>query len=90
MSEMLGMQIRCFSFYRPVKEVYYYNIQIPEALNAYSLQFFTFAEQVDEQTELEIKYIADFKHRWNYAYPDYRTLIRYPRNSDFDSPVFMD
>lgn len=79
MSEMLGMPIRCFSFHRPVKEIYYYNIQVPEALNAYSPQFFTFAEQVDEHTELEVKYIADSKHRWNYAYPDYQTLMKYSK-----------
>lgn len=79
MSEMLGMQINCFSFHRPVKEVYYYSIQIPNTFNAYSPAFFTFAEQVDEQTELEVKYIADSKHRWNYAYPDYQTFMRYPK-----------
>lgn len=34
---------------------------------------------MDEQTELEVKYIADSKRRWNYAYPDYQTFMRYPK-----------
>ena len=76
MSEMLGMKIDTYSFHRPVKEIYYYDISIPGTINAYSSDFFTYAENVDEHTALQVKYIADSKHRWNYGYPDYGTLMK--------------
>lgn len=79
MSEMLGMKIDAYSFHRPVKEVYYYDISIPNTINAYSSEFFSYAENVGENTELDVKYIADSKHRWNYGYPDYDTLMRYKK-----------
>lgn len=79
MSEMLGMKIDSYSFHRPVKEIYYYDIDIPGTVNAYSPQFFTYAENVTEDTPVEVKYLADSKHRWNYGYPDYETLMRYPK-----------
>lgn len=79
MSEMLGMNIDRYSFHRPAKEVYYYNISIPNTINAYSKEFFTFADTVDENTVLDVKYIADSKHRWNYGYPNYETLMAFPK-----------
>lgn len=79
MSEMLGMDINSYSFHRPVKEVFYYNISIPYTINAYSKEFFTFAENVKEDDVLEVKYIADSKHRWNYGFPDYETLIKHKK-----------
>lgn len=79
MSEMLGMNIDTYSFHRPVKEVYYYDISIPNTINAYSKDFFTYAENVTDDMKLEVKYIADSKHRWNYGYPDYETLMKYPK-----------
>lgn len=79
MSEMLGREVNTYSFHRPVKEVYYYNISIPYTINAYSKEFFSFAENVDENTVLDVKYIADSKHRWNYGYPDYETLMKYKK-----------
>lgn len=79
MSEMLGMPVTVYSFHRPVKEVYYYNIRIEGTFNAYSPEFFTYAENVGEDTQLEIKYIADSKHRWNYGYPNFETFRLYPK-----------
>lgn len=76
MSEMLGMEVNSYSFHRPVKEVYYYNISIPYTTNAYSKEFFTYGENVQEGDMLEVKYIADSKHRWNYGYPDFNTLMK--------------
>ena len=79
MSEMLEMPINIYSFHRPVKEVYYYNISIPHTINAYSSHFFSYAETIDENTKLDVKYIADSKHRWNYGYPDYDTLMKHKK-----------
>lgn len=79
MSEMVGMKVDRYSFHRPVKEVYYYNIKINNTINAYSPEFFSYAENVDENTRLDVKYIADSKHRWNYGYPDAETFKKYPK-----------
>lgn len=79
MSEMVGMPITTYSFHRPKKDTYYYDIRIDGTINAYSSEFFTYAENVTEDTPLEVKYIADSKHRWNYGYPDYETLMKYPK-----------
>ena len=79
MSEMIGMKIDTYSFHRPTKDVYYYNIRIPETINAYSSEFFTYAENVDENTMVDVKYIADSKHRWNYGYPDKVTIEKFPK-----------
>jgi len=79
MSEMLGLDVNSYSFHRPMKEVYYYNISIPYTINAYSKEFFTFSENVKEDDELDVKYIADSKHRWNYGFPDYETLMKYKK-----------
>lgn len=79
LSEMLGVKVDCYSFHRPKKEIYYYDISIPGAINAYSKEFFTYAENITDDTVLDVKYIADSKHRWNYGYPDYETLMRHPK-----------
>lgn len=79
MSEMLGMDINSYSFHRPVKEMYYYNITIPYTINAYSKDFFTYAENVKDDDVLDVKYIADSKHRWNYGYPNFETLMKHKK-----------
>ncbi len=79
LSEALGRKVDCYSFHRPKKEIYYYDISIPGTFNAYSREFFTYAEDVTEETKLDVKYISDSKHRWNYGYPDYETLMKYPK-----------
>lgn len=70
LSEMLGTNVDRFSMHRPVKEVYYYRIHINGVINTYSPEFFTYAENVTPDTELDVKYLCDSKHRWNYGYPD--------------------
>ena len=79
LSEALGRNVDCYSFHRPRKEIYYYDISIPGTINAYSKEFFSYAENVTDETKLDVKYIADSKHRWNYGYPDYETLMKYPK-----------
>lgn len=79
LSEMSGLRIDRFSIHRPVKEVYYNQIPIDGVINAYSPEFFTLADGVNEETELEVKYIADSQHRWNYGYPDLETFRKYKK-----------
>ena len=78
MSEMCEMQIDRFSIHRPVREVYYNSIPIDGIINAYSPEFFTLTEEgaTVREEDLEVKYIADSRHRWNYGYPDINTLQR--------------
>lgn len=79
MSEMVGFPIDTYSLHRPTKEVYYYKIRIDGTYNAYGPEFFTYAENVKENTALNVKYLSDSKHRWNYGYPDYETFMKYPK-----------
>ena len=77
MSEMLNYSVDRFSIHRPVEESKYYEIQISGIINAYSKEFFTHIENIDINQELEVKYISDSKHRWNYGYPDADTLQKH-------------
>ncbi|MCI8281979.1 MAG: hypothetical protein HFI76_09860 [Lachnospiraceae bacterium] len=78
MSEMCGISIDRFSIHRPVREVYYNSIPIEGMINAYSSEFFTLTEEgaTIKEEDLEVKYIADSRHRWNYGYPDVDTFSR--------------
>ena len=58
-----------FSIHRPIKEVYYHKIQIPGIYNAYAPEFFSYADEITDYTKLDVKYIADSKHHWNYGIP---------------------
>lgn len=69
LSEMLGTKIDRFSIHRPIKEVYYHKIQIPGIYNAYAPEFFSYADEITDYTKLDVKYIADSKHHWNYGIP---------------------
>lgn len=70
LSEMCGFQIDTFSVHRPSKDILRANIKIPGILNAYQDEFFTFAEEVNENTPVAVKYLSDANHIWRYGYPD--------------------
>ena len=78
-SELLGIKVDRFSVHRPIPEVYYHKIVVPGVINTYGPDFFTYCEDVTDTTELEIRYITDSKHRWNYGYPDAETLNKYKK-----------
>ncbi len=81
MSEMCGIIVDRFSIHRPVREVYFNSIPIDGIINAYSPEFFSLLEEDKpiENQELEVKYIADSRHRWNYGYPDKQTIFDNPK-----------
>lgn len=79
LNEMLGFKIDQFSFHRPSADVLRENIKLPGIINAYQDEFFTFAEKVTEDTPVEVKYISDAQHRWNYGLPDYETIMKYKK-----------
>ena len=70
LSEMCGFKIDTFSVHRPSKDILKENIKLPGILNAYQDEFFTFAEEVNENTPVAVKYLSDANHIWRYGYPD--------------------
>lgn len=75
MNSKFSFQINSFSIHRPTSEVLSYNLQIPEIINAYQAEFFSYIEDMEIEKP-EIKYISDARHRWNYGLiPDRDTLL---------------
>lgn len=77
LSEMFGFSVDTFSIHRPSKDVLAENIKLPGKLNAYQDDFFTFAEEITENTPVEVKYMSDANHIWRYGYPDERNITGY-------------
>lgn len=75
LSEMFGFQITQFSVHRPSKDVLRENIKLHGILNAYQDDFFTFAENVTEDTPVKVKYLSDANHIWRYGYPDEKNIL---------------
>lgn len=75
LSDMFGFTVDTFSIHRPSKDVLRENIKLPEILNAYQDEFFTFAEDIDENTPVEVKYMSDANHIWRYGYPDRDNIL---------------
>lgn len=70
LSEMFGFSVDTFSVHRPSRDILAENIKLPGKLNAYQDEFFTFADDVDENTKVDVKYMSDANHIWRYGYPD--------------------
>ncbi|MDD2970528.1 MAG: hypothetical protein PHE02_00155 [Lachnospiraceae bacterium] len=76
---MLEFNVDTFSVHRPSKEVLSADIRVPDIINAYQDDFFTFADNVTEDTPVKVKYISDAQHHWNYGTPDKETLLGYDK-----------
>ena len=76
---MLEFDVDTFSVHRPSRDVLAADIKIPDIINAYQDEYFTFAENITEDTPLKVKYISDAQHRWNYGVPDRETLLGYDK-----------
>lgn len=74
LSEMFGFRVDTFSIHRPSKDALRENIKLPGIINAYQDDFFTFAENVDENTDVKVKYLSDANHIWRYGYPDEKNI----------------
>lgn len=74
LSEMFGFKVDIFSIHRPSKDILRENIKIEGILNAYQDDFFTFAENVTEDTPVAVKYMSDANHIWRYGYPDEKNI----------------
>lgn len=79
LQEMFGFEIDTFSIHRPSKDVLRENIKLPGIINAYQDEFFTFAENVNTQTPLKVKYLSDANHIWRYGYPNEENITGYDK-----------
>ena len=75
LSEMFGFKVDIFSIHRPSKDVLRENIRIDGIINAYQDEFFTFAENITEDTPVAVKYMSDANHIWRYGYPDEKNIL---------------
>lgn len=75
LSKMMGFQIDEFSVHRPSRDVLRENIILPTIINAYEEDFFTFVENMTTGAPVDVTYISDANHRWNYGFPDAATLL---------------
>lgn len=75
LSEMFGFQVDIFSVHRPSKDILRENIKLDGIINAYQGDFFTFAENVTEDTPVAVKYMSDANHIWRYGYPNENTIL---------------
>ena len=79
LSNMLGFEIKEFSFHRPSPDALSANLKFSSLLNAYQDDFFTYDSDASPSSELRVKYLSDANHVWRYGYPDEETLWKYPR-----------
>lgn len=79
LSEMFGFEIDTFSIHRPSRDVLRENIKLPGIINAYQDDFFTFAENVSEDTPVAVKYMSDANHIWRYGYPNEANITGYDK-----------
>lgn len=79
LSEMFGFEIKVFSIHRPSKDILRANIKLPGIINAYQNDFFTFAENVSEDTPILVKYMSDANHIWRYGYPNEKNILSHDK-----------
>lgn len=79
LSEMFGFTVDIFSIHRPSKDALRENIKLDGILNAYQDNFFTFAENVTDDTPVAIKYMSDANHIWRYGYPDANSILSHDK-----------
>lgn len=75
LDSMFEFTIDTFSIHRPSKDVLRENIKLLGIINAYQDEFFTFAENVTENTPVKVKYLSDANHIWRYGYPDEKNIL---------------
>ena len=75
LNSMFEFKIDTFSIHRPSKDVLRENIKLPSIINAYQDEFFTFVENVTENTPVSVKYLSDANHIWRYGYPDEKNIL---------------
>jgi len=75
LSNMFDFEISQFSVHRPSAAILAENIKLPNVINAYQDEFFTFAPEITKDTQLKVKYMSDANHIWRYGYPDRENIL---------------
>lgn len=74
MNQIFKFKIDIFSIHRPSKELLKADIKLAHLINAYQDEYFTFIEDMEQESPV-VKYLSDAKHKWNYGlYPDSQTI----------------
>jgi len=63
---MLGLEIDRFSFHRPKREHFEPNLRIDGLINAYTDEYFTLTDNLDNR---DILYLSDSNHMWKWGNP---------------------
>lgn len=63
------VEVDRFSFHRPSRDILQANIYIEGLINVYGDVFFTYCDEAEADAKLQVKYISDSRHRWNYGLP---------------------
>lgn len=79
LSDLLNTRVDRFSIHRPTEESRYYELEVEGLINAYGKEFFTHFDPEVQSQNINVKYIADSKHRWNYGMPDEATIRETPK-----------
>ena len=79
LSDMLGFEVNWFSVHRPSKDILAENIKLPNILNAYQDDFFTFDPKATPESKLDVKYMSDANHIWRYGYPDAENIANHKK-----------
>lgn len=79
LSTMFGFTVDTFSVHRPSKDILRENIKLEGVLNAYQDEFFTFAENITQDTPVAVKYMSDANHIWRYGYPDEENILSHDK-----------
>ena len=79
LSEMFDYEITEFSVHRPPVEILAENIKLPNVINAYQDDFFSFAPDVTDDTVLPVKYMSDANHIWRYGYPTRENILNHKK-----------
>ncbi len=66
---MLKQPVDRFSFHRPPTVMLRDELEIPGLINLYAKKFFTYTETAEKAVNLDVKYVSDSRHRWNFGYP---------------------
>lgn len=79
LSTMFGFTVDTFSVHRPSKDILRENIKLEGVLNAYQDEFFTFAENITQDTPVAVKYMSDANHIWRYGYPNEENILSHDK-----------
>lgn len=79
MEKMLKLEVHTFSIHRPTSDILAMNIKFDNVINAYQNEFFSFARSEKDLEHVDVKYISDARHQWNYGVPCKKIFTQYKK-----------